>query len=198
MVAQHLLYITYQSSLVEDVPLLPQEQDNQQYLTMVQRVLATPGFYFSHSYDLTHSSQRKQHLMQTRPNFPQLPLHERADERFMWNAHILRDLVVQPELRRFIVPMIHGFVAIKGCTINGKPFVFTLISRRSAHRAGQYPVCMYVCLLSVCTSVQGYIYLVCQVFVTTCVVLMTRVMSPTTLRLNSLSRTKDTNLPLYR
>ena len=62
----------------------------------------------------------------------QLPLHERADERFVWNLHLLRDLVVQPELRRFVVPIIHGFVSIKGCAIAGKPFQFILISRRSA------------------------------------------------------------------
>ena len=117
--------------------LMFKEQDNQQYLAMVHRVLSTHGFYISHTYDLTHSLQRKHHLMRTKPNFLQLPLHERADERFIWNSHLLRDLVVQPELRRFIVPMIHGFVAIKTCSINGKPFVFALISRRSAHRAGK-------------------------------------------------------------
>lgn len=110
---------------------------NQQYLTMVQRVLATPGFYYSHSYDLSHSQQRMHHLAQTKPHFLRLPLHERADERFVWNTHLLRDLVVQPELRRFVVPMIHGYVSIKGCTINSRLFVLVVISKRSAHRAGE-------------------------------------------------------------
>ena len=114
-----------------------QDRTNQQYLGMVQRVLATPGFYYSHGYDLSHCHQRKCHLTQTKPHFSQLPLHERADDRFVWNTHLLRDLVVQPELRRFIVPMIHGYVSIKGCSINGKPFVFVVISRRSVHRAGE-------------------------------------------------------------
>jgi len=109
---------------------------NQQYLAMVQRVLATPGFYYSHSYDLSHSQQRVHHLAQTKPHFSRLPLHERADERFVWNTHLLRDLVVQPELRRFVVPMIHGYVSIKGCTINSRLFVLVVISKRSAHRAG--------------------------------------------------------------
>ena len=114
-----------------------QDRTNQQYLGMVQRVLATPGFYYSHSYDLSHCHQRQYHLTQTKPHFSQLPLHERADERFVWNTHLLRDLVVQPELRRFIVPITHGYVSTKGCTINGKPFVFVVISRRSVHRAGE-------------------------------------------------------------
>ena len=113
-----------------------QERDNQVYVNMIQHVLSTPGFYFSHSYDLTHSLQRMYHLSQTKPNFFHLPLHERADDRFVWNSHILRDLVVLPELRRFIVPVLHGFVCIKKATINGKQFTFSLISRRSVHRAG--------------------------------------------------------------
>ena len=103
---------------------------------MVQHVLSKPGFYFSYTYDLTHSLQRRHHLSQTKPNFLSIPLHERADERFMWNTHMLRDLVVLPELRRFIVPILHGFVFIKKCTINGKHFVFSVMSRRSTQRAG--------------------------------------------------------------
>lgn len=103
---------------------------------MIQHVLSKPGFYFSYNYDLTHSVQRRHHLSQTKPNILSLPLHERADERFMWNAHLLQDLVVLPELRRFVVPVLHGFVFIKKCTINGKVFVFSLISRRSTERAG--------------------------------------------------------------
>ena len=116
--------------------ILLQERDNQTYLSMIKRVLATPGFYYSNTYDLTHSLQRKHHLLQTKPQFNQLSLFERADERFVWNAYLLRDFVVQPELRRFIVPMIHGFVSISAVEINSKCFSFILISRRSALRAG--------------------------------------------------------------
>lgn len=74
--------------------------------------------------------------MQMKLNFSSLPLYERADERFMWNAYLLRDIVVLPELRRFIVPVLHGFVYIEKCTIHGKYFTFTLISRRSTQRSG--------------------------------------------------------------
>lgn len=80
--------------------------------------------------------QRRKQNHETKSNYSQLSLYEKADERFIWNAHALRDLVVQPELRRFIIPLIHGFVCIKSSTINGKSFVFMVISRRSAHRAG--------------------------------------------------------------
>ena len=46
--------------------------------------------------------------------------------------------MVQPELRRFTVPILHGFVFILGSSINGHAFSFVVISRRSAHRAGVY------------------------------------------------------------
>lgn len=107
---------------------------------MIRRVLDTPGFYYSNNYDLTHSLQRRNQCLQTNPNFPKLSLYERADERFIWNSHILRDFVVQPELRRFTVPIVHGFVSILGSTINGNSFSFVLISRRSAYRAGAVSV----------------------------------------------------------
>lgn len=113
-----------------------QEKENQTYLGMIRRVLDTPGFYYSNKYDLTHSIQRKNQCLQTKPNFLKLSLYERADERFVWNSHIMRDLVVQVELRRFIVPVVHGFISITNSTVNGQSFVFIVISRRSSYRAG--------------------------------------------------------------
>ena len=37
-----------------------------------------------------------------------MPLHERADERFVWNRHLIRALVSQPELAKFVLPVMHG------------------------------------------------------------------------------------------
>ena len=42
---------------------------------MAQNALQTNGFYFSYTYDLTHSKQR---LYNATPDFHQLPLHERV------------------------------------------------------------------------------------------------------------------------
>lgn len=49
----------------------------------------------------------------------------------------MKDLVVQPELRRFTVPVIHGFVSVVAASVNGKGFSFIVISRRSTYRAGE-------------------------------------------------------------
>ncbi|XP_015750053.1 PREDICTED: phosphatidylinositide phosphatase SAC1-like [Acropora digitifera] len=54
-----------------------QQQNNNVYLSMVQSVLQTESFYFSCSYDLTHTLQR---LSRTSPDFLQMPLFERREQ----------------------------------------------------------------------------------------------------------------------
>ncbi|XP_068694937.1 phosphatidylinositol-3-phosphatase SAC1-like isoform X1 [Montipora foliosa] len=110
-----------------------QQRNNTTYLSMVQSVLQTDSFYFSCTYDLTHTLQR---LSRTSPDFLQMPLFERADPRFVWNGHLLRPLVVQPELHKFILPVMHGFISVTSCVIKQNTFDFILISRRSCLRAG--------------------------------------------------------------
>ncbi|PIK62767.1 putative phosphatidylinositide phosphatase SAC1-B-like [Apostichopus japonicus] len=73
-----------------------QRLDNQLYETMLKFALDWNHFYFCNNYDITHSMQR---LYNTSPEFLQMPLLERADQRFVWNGHLLRDLSVQPETR---------------------------------------------------------------------------------------------------
>ena len=52
-----------------------QQRNNNIYLSMVQSVLQTSSFYFSCTYDLTHTLQR---LSRTSPDFLQMPLFERV------------------------------------------------------------------------------------------------------------------------
>ncbi|KAM4706340.1 phosphatidylinositol-3-phosphatase SAC1 [Rhinophrynus dorsalis] len=110
-----------------------QLQDNKTFLAMIGHVLSVDGFYFSSSYDLTHTLQR---LSNTSPEFQEMSLLERADQRFVWNGHLLREFSAQPEIQKFAMPLIHGFIAIHSCSINGKCFDWILISRRSCFRAG--------------------------------------------------------------
>ncbi|KAG8442678.1 hypothetical protein GDO86_011464 [Hymenochirus boettgeri] len=110
-----------------------QLQDNKVFLSMISHVLSIDGFYFSASYDLTHTLQR---LSNTSPEFQEMSLLERADQRFVWNGHLLREFSAQPEVQKFAIPVIHGFIAIHSCLISGKYFDWILISRRSCFRAG--------------------------------------------------------------
>lgn len=110
-----------------------QVQNNSTYLEMIKFVLSTPYFYFSYTYDLSHTMQR---LHNTNPEFLQMPLHDRADLRFVWNAYLLQDLVARPEQYKFCLPIIHGFVSLNTVVVNGTAFNWGIVSRRSAHRAG--------------------------------------------------------------
>ncbi|KAM4028797.1 phosphatidylinositol-3-phosphatase SAC1 isoform 3-T3 [Anomaloglossus baeobatrachus] len=73
-----------------------QLQDNKGFLSMINHVLSIDGLYFSTSYDLTHTLQR---LSNTSPEFQEMSLLERADQRFVWNGHLLREFSAQPETR---------------------------------------------------------------------------------------------------
>lgn len=54
---------------------LSQMQDNKAFLSMINNVLQTDGFYFATDYDLTHSLQR---LANTSPEFQEMSLLERV------------------------------------------------------------------------------------------------------------------------
>ncbi|XP_061571182.1 phosphatidylinositol-3-phosphatase SAC1-B isoform X1 [Cololabis saira] len=110
-----------------------QMQDNKTFLSMINNVLHTDAFYFSTDYDLSHTLQR---LANTSPEFQDMSLLERADQRFVWNGHLLREFMSQPELHKFVYPVIHGFISINTSCINGKLFEWSIISRRSCFRAG--------------------------------------------------------------
>ncbi|KAK0077686.1 hypothetical protein PV325_003590 [Microctonus aethiopoides] len=119
-----------------------QVENNITYLEMIKSVLNTPYFYFSYTYDISHTMQR---LHNTTPQFLQLPLHERADTRFIWNAYLLQDLSSRPEHSKFCLPIIHGcilliifilVISLNTVVVNGVSFNWGIVSRRSVHRAG--------------------------------------------------------------
>lgn len=109
-----------------------QISSNQQYIGMITKVLSTPYFYFSYSYDLTHSMQQ---INSFNTDFFLKPLHERADERFIWNRKLVEQFDT-PGVALFCVPILHGFISINKCNLNGKSFFWTIVSRRSCKRAG--------------------------------------------------------------
>jgi hypothetical protein len=110
-----------------------QQAFNSQYLSMVKTVLSTEHFYFSSSYDISHTVQR---LANFSPDFNYQTMFDRADKRFVWNQHLLRDWNSRPELKKYCLPIIHGFVSIKEITIKSSTFQWILISRRNIRRAG--------------------------------------------------------------
>ncbi|XP_022899829.1 phosphatidylinositol-3-phosphatase SAC1 [Onthophagus taurus] len=109
-----------------------QQSDNATYLSMVEHVLNTPYFYFSYTYDLSHTMQR---LNGAGPMMAQQSMLARADQRFVWNWHLLKGFQ-NPDFKNFTLPIIHGFISINQVVINGNTFNWIMISRRSTQRAG--------------------------------------------------------------
>lgn len=109
-----------------------QIEDNNTYERMIRAALSTPGIYFSYGHDLTHTLQR---LHSVAPEFHRMSIANRADPRFLWNGHLLRDYS-QPQFSRFTLPLIEGFVSINPVTVNGHHITWSLVSRRCVDRAG--------------------------------------------------------------
>ena len=106
---------------------------NRALLGLLQSFLATPGFYFSYSLDLSHSLHR---LHNTTPDFRATPMFERADQRFLWNKHALSSFYNHPDCHRFALPLIHGFLGVREVSLPNGKLKYVLISRRSVLRAG--------------------------------------------------------------
>lgn len=73
---------------------------------MIRNVLDMNYYYFSYTYDITHSLQRLQ-SMNSCPLFLRLGLCERADKRFVWNGHLLKDFR-KPDLKKYCLPLMMG------------------------------------------------------------------------------------------
>ncbi|VDN03985.1 unnamed protein product [Thelazia callipaeda] len=107
---------------------------NKHFTEMIQLVLSSGGFYFSRTYDLSHSAQWL--AENATPLFKRLSMMDRSDERFVWNRYLSTSFITKPELNRFILPIIHGFCDVSRCVVNGHVFQLCIISRRSVYRAG--------------------------------------------------------------
>lgn len=83
---------------------LLQKSQNEVYLSMLKQVLDTPHYYFSYTYDLTHTLQR---LHSMPPEFLRLGLYERADNRFVWNGNLLKHFK-KSDAKKYCLPLVLG------------------------------------------------------------------------------------------
>ncbi|KAF7258500.1 hypothetical protein EG68_03982 [Paragonimus skrjabini miyazakii] len=137
-----------------------QVQDERVYCQMLETVLDMDGFYYSTTFDITHTQQR---LSDTPPEFKKKSLSERCDARFTWNRFLLSNWSEQlsaastgstatrpfdDSLSRitawdrfaYCLPIIQGYVGIipnpqSAHDLDDKA-VYALISRRNVNRTG--------------------------------------------------------------
>lgn len=107
------------------------------YLRMLQSVLKTPSFYFSHNYDLTNTLQRNHDIASLRAtNSFQDEAYQYYDKRFLWNDHLMRDFdCCGSQVAKYRLPLVMGFFSTKQHALS-PGIQWTLVSRRSVRRAG--------------------------------------------------------------
>ena len=106
-------------------------ESNELCKKMITTVLKTEYFYFSYTYDITHSLQQ---LNNNNPDFLSMSLYQRvnlncqknnsliiniklkkihiwlfkADKKYVWNNYLIKNLDSRNEFSSYILPIIHG------------------------------------------------------------------------------------------
>lgn len=114
--------------------------DEQKYLKMFHSIDLSSNFYFSYSFDITHTLQynlvlpRNVRSPQSNPDRI-CGVRNKPHERFVWNMHLLSP-VGQNLHCDWILYVIHGFIGQSNVSVFGRPVYITLIARRSNKYAG--------------------------------------------------------------
>lgn len=143
-------HMVYKIIATEFLPLRERpldDPDENTYRNLLKNLLKSGPMYFSYSFDITNSFQR-----QAQSDLL-APLWKRADDRFFWNRFIQNDLIEfrttgnggsglrqssrqLPGVDPFILPVMFGMMEITRTRVKATSFTFSLITRRSRHRAG--------------------------------------------------------------
>ena len=143
MIGGHYIY------RVEDTELIPlaspsgnrftstRSAEESRYLGILNQVDLNKSFYFSYSYDITHSLQhniiRQRQAMQNGQHQADVDFNSM----FVWNHHLLKPAI--KALRNpfhWCLPTIHGFIDQAALDIFGRVVYICIIGRRSRHFAG--------------------------------------------------------------
>ncbi|GMF20377.1 unnamed protein product [Phytophthora fragariaefolia] len=106
----------------------PEEEAEARYLGLFHFLDLTKDFYFSYSYDITHTLQ---HNMTTE--------HSEPAEMFTWNSYLTRELrtcLSGGAAADLIVPLVLGCYEQRKCSVFGRLVSIVLLARRSRHFAG--------------------------------------------------------------
>lgn len=123
--------------------------DEPRYVKMFQSVDLSSNFYFSYSYDLTHTLQYNMTpVAQPRPPEPRhghdgkhskpeevFGVRTKPETRYIWNRH-LTDALSKEAHPDWILHLVYGFIAQCNLYVFGKSIYITLIARRSNEFAG--------------------------------------------------------------
>ncbi|KAJ2156756.1 phosphatidylinositol-3,5-bisphosphate 5-phosphatase [Coemansia sp. RSA 552] len=121
---------------VEDTRLLsiayrPERSDaEERSIARFKNVDLTKNFYYSHTYDITHTLQRNVHMWRRRDEW-------QYQSMFVWNYQLICNATQGIGLgAEWTVALIHGYVDQSKLSIFGRDVYITLIARRSRIFAG--------------------------------------------------------------
>ncbi|CDO53352.1 similar to Saccharomyces cerevisiae YNL325C FIG4 Phosphatidylinositol 3,5-bisphosphate (PtdIns[3,5]P) phosphatase [Geotrichum candidum] len=108
------------------------------YLTTFQNLDLSKTFYFSYTYDITHTLQHNMiHEKKKAQNFNDRRTLNGYNEMFVWNNALLKPVVSTFENAfRWYLPIIHGFIDQAKISVSGRNIHVTIIARRSHYFAG--------------------------------------------------------------
>ncbi|XP_014261982.1 polyphosphoinositide phosphatase isoform X2 [Cimex lectularius] len=124
-------------------------RDEARYLKMFQSIDLRSNFYFSYSYDITHTLQVNMAIPRAikddleshsrneskRNEYFEYEIKGKPNRKFVWNNYLLSQ--VEGHLNsNWILPIMHGFVSQSIVSIFGRSVFVTLIARRSNKYAG--------------------------------------------------------------
>eukprot|EP00095_Tigriopus_kingsejongensis_P006225 maker-scaffold301_size216225-snap-gene-0.18 protein:Tk06225 transcript:maker-scaffold301_size216225-snap-gene-0.18-mRNA-1 annotation:"polyphosphoinositide phosphatase isoform x2" len=151
MIGHHCVYKIEDTALIyipnDDVR--ESHPDEARHKRMFQAVDMSSNFYYSYSYDLTHTLQFNMappKFLRTKSKarpigamFPdgQAPANlgyvGKPNTRYLWNTHFLNQAQIN---QNWVLHIIHGFVDQSNISVYGRPVLLTLIARRSSKYAG--------------------------------------------------------------
>ncbi|EFA02109.1 polyphosphoinositide phosphatase [Tribolium castaneum] len=149
VIGYHTIYKIEDTSMIyiphESIRLV--HPDEPRYVKMFQNIDLASNFYFSYSYDLTHTLQHnltnpKQFVPTRQQPHPLTTLSQcdygiRSKPRlkFVWNTHLLTP--IEPDLHPdWLLYVTHGFIGQSNINVFGRSVYVTLIARRSVKYAG--------------------------------------------------------------
>jgi hypothetical protein len=109
------------------------QKDEDQYLSLLHKSFSQHNFFYSATYDVTHSQQRFAKLT---PRVLSEPMWSRASNKFFWNREVVLDMIAC-QSDEWIVPFMSAFIEFRpGCEVEDEKFSLLFISRRSRMRQG--------------------------------------------------------------
>lgn len=107
------------------------------FLGILNNLDLTKSFYFSYSYDITHSLQTNIMRQREAMNAGHTVASHEYNGMFVWNHHLLKPAVqALDHPYDWCLPIIHGFMTQAALDVFGRTVYVSIIGRRSRHFAG--------------------------------------------------------------